>query len=99
MGRKPFGGRGKGNRDREVIIIREEKGRSDRDDFRKVERSQSGGGGGGGGQMDKMTMRLLNLYCEKKWNGQTGMLDLSGLGKAEVPVVRTLYHLHHPHTL
>eukprot|EP00668_Euglena_longa_P003171 GGOE01003704.1.p1 GENE.GGOE01003704.1~~GGOE01003704.1.p1 ORF type:complete len:527 (-),score=90.59 GGOE01003704.1:1227-2579(-) len=33
--------------------------------------------------MDKMTMRLLNLYCEKKWNGQTGMLDLSGLGKAE----------------
>ena len=43
-----------------------------------------GKGGGGGGHMDKMTTKLLNLYCQKKWNAQAGMLDLSGLHKAEV---------------
>ena len=34
--------------------------------------------------MDKVATKLLNLYCEKKWNEQARMIDLSGLTKAEV---------------
>jgi hypothetical protein len=50
------------------------------------DRDKGKGGGpnrGGTGAMDKVATKLLNLYCEKKWNEQARMIDLSGLTKAE----------------
>lgn len=61
------GGKGKGDR-REVRVDRIV-------DERKTD--------GKGGHNDKLSMKLLNLYCEKKWNSQSGMLDLSNLKNAE----------------
>jgi len=71
---RPYSGKGKGKgNNREVVLIRDD---SDRRDSDKKESR-------GPGPMDKLTLKLLNLYCEKRWNGQSGMLDLSGLAKAE----------------